>query len=110
MDENQKMKVAAFRFGIICDFVNGARLEHGQREKLLQEKCARKWAIPFSVKTSISRSTIQRWIELYENGNSKLDCLYPHDRNDKGKSRTIDEETQLALILLTYISHAMKKI
>ncbi len=100
MDGNQKVKVAAFRFGVICDFVNGARLEHGQRERLLREKLARKWTIPFSEKTSIGRGTIQRWIALYEHGNGKLESLYPRDRSDKGQSRTIDEETELALILL----------
>jgi len=100
MDENQKLKVATFRFGLICDFVNGPNLEYGERERLLKEKCARKWTIPFSGKTSISRSTIQRWIELYDESNGKLESLCPLDRSDKGKSRIIDDDTELSFIHL----------
>lgn len=76
MTENPKRDVAVFRFGVICDFVNGPKLDHGQKEALIKEKCARKWSIPNSNKTRISRSTILRWIKLYEKGycpNSPLD-------------------------------------
>jgi transposase InsO family protein len=100
MDEEQKNQVAAFRFSVICDFVNGAGLEHGEREKLLAEKCARKWNIPYSRKTSVGRSTIQRWIQLYEEGGGRLESLRPRDRRDKGKSRSVDEETESALVNL----------
>ncbi len=98
MTEDQKKMIAAFRFGVICDFVNGPRLEHGERERLLREKYGRKWPIPFSAKTSISRGTIQRWIGLYETGNGKLESLYPRDRRDKGKSRSIDADTESSLL------------
>ncbi len=98
MTEDQKKMVAAFRFGVICDFVNGPRLEYGERERLLKEKCGRKWTIPFSAKTSIGRGTIQRWARLYKDGNEKLESLYPQNRCDKGKSRSIDEDTESSLI------------
>ena len=48
MDEERKKEVAVFRFGVISDFVSPARLEWGERERLLQEKSARQWQIPFS--------------------------------------------------------------
>jgi len=64
MTEEQKQQVAVFRFGIIHDFVGGARLDHGERERLLREKCARKWDIPYSNQTRLSRSTILRWVGL----------------------------------------------
>jgi len=98
MTEDRKKRVAAFRFGVISDFVNAARLEHGERERLLREKCARKWEIPHSGRTRIGRSTIQRWIGLYEAGNGKIESLFPRDRNDRGQSRTVDGETESALI------------
>jgi hypothetical protein len=100
MDEEQKDRVATFRFSVIGDFVNGPKLEHGEREKLLAEKCARKWNIPYSPKTSIGRSTIQRWIQLYEESGGRLESLRPRDRSDKGKSRSVDEETESALVAL----------
>lgn len=98
MTENPKRDVAVFRFGVICDFVNGPKLDHGQKEALIKEKCARKWSIPNSDKTRISRSTILRWIKLYEKGGGRIEALYPKDRSDQGKSRTLDEETALTLI------------
>lgn len=98
MTEDEKMKVAAFRFGVICDFVNGVRLEHGDKERLLGEKCARRRRIPFSSRTSIGRSTIREWIRNYNEGNGNLESLYPKDRRDKGVSRSIDEETESSLI------------
>lgn len=98
MTEDQKKEVAAFRFGVICEFVNGTNLDHGEKEKLLREKCARKWSIPYSDKSRISRSTILRWITDYNKGNQRLEALYPQGRNDRGRSRSMDEETSLALL------------
>ena len=100
MTEDEKQEVAAFRFGVICEFVNGTNLDHGEKERLLQEKSARKWDIPSSDKTRISRSTILRWISLYNDGNQKLASLYPEERSDRGQSRSLDDETALALINL----------
>jgi len=35
--------VAVFRYSVIQDFVSGIKLNHGEREQLLREKCARTW-------------------------------------------------------------------
>jgi len=100
MTEEQKKTIAAFRFGVICELVNGARLSTGEQAQLIREKCARKWQIPHSEKTRISRGTILRWMRRYRASNGRLESLYPQDRSDRGKSRVIDEETALALIQL----------
>ena len=100
MTEDEKMEVAVFRFGVISDFVSGVKLDRAERRRLLREKCARKWPIPFSAKTRISKSTIRRWIRLHNNSNGKLESLCPRDRADRGKSRGMDENTCLALIRL----------
>jgi putative transposase len=100
MTEEEKMQVSLFRFGVVCDFINGTRLSPGEKSRLLREKCARKWQIPFSEKTRIGRSTILRWVRLYNASGGKLDSLYPGDREDRGQSRAMDEETCLALIAL----------
>ncbi|MCK5202333.1 MAG: transposase, partial [Desulfobacterales bacterium] len=100
MTEDQKQQVAVFRFGIISDFVNGAELNRAQRRRLLVEKCARKWTIPFATKTRLCKGSILRWIKLYTDSNGKLQSLYPKERSDKGKSRALDEETSLVLINL----------
>jgi len=100
MTEDEKKQVAAFRFGVICDLVNGVQLASGEQEQLIREKCARKWQIPFSNKTRVSRSTILRWMRVYKNSNGRLEALYPAARSDRGKSRALDQDTALALIQL----------
>ncbi len=100
MNENEKMEVAVFRFGVIHDFVSGVELERGEQERLIREKCKRKWSIPHSSRTRLTRSTILRWIKRYNDSNGKLESLYPSDRSDRGISRGMDEETSLALISL----------
>jgi putative transposase len=100
MTEEQKQQVAAFRFGVICELVNGARLDPGEQGRLLREKCARRWQIPHSEKTRISRGTLLRWVSRYRASNGRLESLYPQDRSDRGKSRSLDEEAALSLIQL----------
>jgi len=97
MTEEDKKQVAAFRFGVICELVNGTDLQPGEKKRLIQQKCSRKWQIPFSEKTRIGRSTILRWVRRYKANHHKLESLYPQDRSDRGKSRSLDEETCLAL-------------
>jgi transposase InsO family protein len=100
MNEEQKRQVAIFRFGVIHDFVGGVRLDRGDQQRLLREKGERKWSIPFSQRTRLTRSTVLRWIKRYRESNGKLESLYPTDRSDRGVSRGLDEETSLALIHL----------
>ena len=100
MDEEKKKHVGVFRYGVIHEFVSGAELSYGEQERLLREKSSRKWAIPYSSRTRISRSCIRSWIKRYREGNNTLESLYPGNRNDRGTSRAMDEETCLSLISL----------
>lgn len=98
MNEEQKKQVAIFRFGVISDFVSPARLDWGERARLLQEKCARQWQIPFSNRSRLSPATIRSWLRAYEKGGQRLESLYPHSRSDRGQARALDQETTLALL------------
>jgi putative transposase len=100
MTEREKQTVAIFRFSVIHEFIGGARLSRKEQKRLLREKCARKWDIPFSDRTRISYSAIRRWVRLYKDSAGQLESLYPKDRSDTGRSRAIDEETGSNLILL----------
>jgi putative transposase len=102
MTEELQKQVAVFRFGIIHDLVGGTRLEHGEREELLREKCDRKWVIPGSHRSRISRGTILRWVKLYIDSGSKLESLYSKRRTDKGQGRVLDDDTCQALIALRH--------
>lgn len=95
MDEEQKKQIAVFRFGAIADLVGGINLERGERERLIREKCERRWGIPYSDRSRLTRTTISRWIKRYD---GRLESLYPEDRADTGQSRVLSEEAGLALI------------
>ena len=98
MNEEKKKQVAIFRFGVISDFVSPTRLDWGERARLLKEKCARQWQIPFSTRTRLSPATIRSWIRAYEKGGQRLEAIYPRSRSDRGAGRALDPETTLALI------------
>jgi len=50
MIEDEKMQVAVFRFAVISDFVIGTQMSRAEKRRLMRDKCARKWQIPFSAK------------------------------------------------------------
>ncbi len=60
MDEDQKRQTAIFNFQVIGDLVGNAEPARGEQERLIREECSRKWNIPFSSKTRLTRSTILR--------------------------------------------------
>jgi putative transposase len=98
MTEDEKMQVAVFRFSVISDFIHAPSMSRQEKRRLLGEKCSRKWQIPFSEKTRISKGTIRRWIRLYKESHGDLKSLYPHDRADQGGCRAMDDETRLVLM------------
>jgi len=100
MTEKEKQEVAAFRFSIIHEFVNGTKPPFGEQEKLLRTKCDQKWNIPCSDRTSVGRSTILRWISLYKESGRGIVALFPKNRGDQGKARAYDKDTCLGLIQL----------
>jgi putative transposase len=95
MDEEQKKQIAVFRFGAIADLVGGINLDRGERERLIREKCERRWVIPYSERSRLTRTTLNRWVRKYD---GRLESLYPEDRGDAGQSRVLDDETRLALM------------
>lgn len=110
MNEEKKKQVAVFRFGVISDFVSPTRLGWGERARLMREKCARQWHIPFSTRTRLSPATIRSWLRAYEKAGQRLESLYPHSRSDRGEARALDQETTLALIgLRREMPHATVK-
>ena len=100
MTEDQKKEVATFRFGVIHELVNTKGLSRGEQERLIREKCERRWSIPFSNRTRIGRTTILRWVRLYKAGNGRIESLVSCERSDQGATRAMDEETCLCLIAL----------
>jgi transposase InsO family protein len=100
MDEEAKRRVAQFRFGVIHDLTGDRKLGRGEQKRLLAEKSACVWEIPFSGRTHISQTTILAWVRRYEKGGGRIESLYPTARSDRGRPRVIDEETLLSLVEL----------
>jgi len=98
MTEEQKKQIGVFRFSVIHEFVGSVVLDYGEQQRLLKQKCAHKWQIPYSDRTRISRATILSWVKRYKDSGGKLESLYPKDRHDKQKSRVIDARTAANLI------------
>jgi putative transposase len=98
MNENdKKLQIATFRFGLISEFVTGVRLVYGEKERLLKEKLDRAYDIPFSTRNKISRSTLEKWIVDYKKSGFRLEGLYPQERSDKGKTRALSSSLKLAI-------------
>jgi transposase InsO family protein len=101
MTEQQKEKIAVFRFGVIFPLVEcHTRRFWGEKEKILREQVDKQWDIPFSNRTYISRATILNWLTRYRNGGEKIEALFPSGRNDKGARRALDGEVADSLVSL----------
>lgn len=96
-DDDKKLKIATFRFGLISEFVTGVRLGFGEKEKLLKEKLSRSYDIPFSPRNVISRSSLEKWIVAYKKAGYRIEGLYPQSRSDKGVSRALSSHLKLAI-------------
>lgn len=99
MTENEKnLAVATFRFGIISEFVTGVRLNHGEKERLIREKVQRSYDIPFSTRSTISRSAIKQWVLDYQRAGYRIEGLFPKQRKDTGKPRSLDPSIRVAIL------------
>ncbi len=100
MKSDKKEKIAVFRFGVIFPLLeNDVSEMWGEKERILREQVSKDWNIPYSNKSYMSKATILNWYKKYLDGGKKIEALYPAGRGDKGKNRTLDEETISALIL-----------
>jgi len=100
MEQEKKEKIAAFRFGVIFRMVGLKETERGKKESVLRDIVRSRWDIPYTGRSYISRSTILEWLRRYEESGRKVESLYPKSREDSGLSRSIDAETELALVNL----------
>jgi transposase InsO family protein len=100
MEDEQKDKIALFRYGVISELVGATRLDYGDAEELIRQLASRRWDIPGSLRTSISASTLRRWVRLYERSGRDYRSLTPTRRSDRGKCRVVDQETVLSLVKL----------
>jgi putative transposase len=96
-DNDLAMKIATFRFGVIADFVTGARLQYGEKERRLAEKTLRTYEIPGSLRTRITRASMLAWISAYRKGGFRIEALCPKKRADKGGFRSLDTAVRMEI-------------
>jgi len=98
MTDKQKEQIAIFRLGVIFPLLEKKGLAWGDQKKILQQLSQREWEIPFSERTTIGGPTILNWLKRYREGGEKIEALFPSDRSDCGRARSISDETFAALL------------
>ncbi len=100
MDKELRQQIALFRFGVISELVSRKGMSRGEQEARIREITAQEWDIPGSTRSRIARSTVLRWLALYERSGARLESLEPEPRKDRGRSRALGEELEAALVAL----------
>lgn len=100
MDQELRRNVSLFRFTIISPLVNRRGMSRGEQEAALRDIMAKSWEIPGSPRSSIARSTVLRWVALYEKSGRRIESLEPQPRKDRGTSRALGAELEAALVTL----------
>ena len=102
--EKKLERIALFRFGIISMLISLRRNDRGEKEKIIEGITKAYWEIPYSERSYVSRSTVLSWLKRYRQSGEKLESLMPRKRCDHGKTKSIDPETQQALIKMRMVS------
>lgn len=97
MNKELAERIALFRFGVIAPLVD-RHLSRGERERIITQIVSGTWQIPGSSRSSIGRSTVEKWLYRYLKSGADIESLKPQQRSDKGNSRSIDAETEAALV------------
>lgn len=100
MSTDKQERIALFRFGVIAPLVGLKKNQHGQTERLVREITEREWSIPESQRSYVSRSAIMDWLKRYEASGHDLKSLWPKTRADKGRLRSMNQETEQAILML----------
>ena len=100
MDEKLREQIALFRFAVITPLVSQRHLARGEREALIRQITEKEWIIPGSQRTRVARSTMLKWLAGYIGSGQNIEVLKPKRRRDAGSSRSMDSETEAALVAL----------
>ncbi len=95
--EEQRQKVALFRYGVIADL---SHLPPGTKGicARMQEKATRVYDIPGTTGTTLATETIRSWLKLYRKHG--FEGLLPKPRADQGSSHAIPGPIQDVLLTI----------
>ncbi len=100
MDTKKQERIAIFRYGVIASLVGVKKNGNRETGRLIRQITSQEWTIPGSPRSYISRSVVMDWLKRYEESDGNLQSLYPKERVDKGRLRSMDQETELAILKL----------
>jgi putative transposase len=87
-DDDLRLQIALFRYGLIADLAHLASGTPGIY-RLMAEKADREYRIPGSSRTRVAMDTIRDWLGLYRRGG--FDALLPKPRKDAGRPRVLPD-------------------
>lgn len=91
MNEEEKKKIALFRFSLIAPLLNQT-FKESTAKAYIEEICARTYDVPVYGTKEYVPETIKGWLLDYRKHG--IEGLYPLTRNDKGKPRSLSEEVK----------------
>jgi putative transposase len=94
-DSPHRHAVALFRYGLIADLLHLPGPGLTQR---LEEKAARDYTIPGTLRRRIAPETLRDWLKRYRKGG--FDALLPKPRADRGRARGLAPEVADHLLSL----------
>ncbi len=96
-DDELRMQIALFRYGVIADLVQLLPGTPGLY-RLMAQKANREYTIPGSSRTHIALDTIRDWVGLYRRGG--FDALLPKPRKDAGRPRALPDALVESLLAI----------
>ena len=100
MATKKQERIAIFRYGVIASLVGVKKNGNRETGRLIRQITSQEWTIPGSPRSYISRSVVMDWLKRYEESDGDLTSLYPKVRIDKGRLRSMDQETEQAVLKL----------
>lgn len=102
MNDDERQKIALFRYGIIAPAVSGNYDVYSSLKGFFRDAAKRSYVNPRGEDTKVAASTIERWFYSYKEGG--FDALIPQRRVDTGMFRKMDVELteQIAYLKTEY--------
>lgn len=93
MEEKKREEIALFRYGLILPFLAPEELQWGVKGELVKRMVKQIYSIPFSEKSSLSASTVRRYLATYRKkaltaSNPKAAQISAHQTKSHPKSWT----------------------
>ena len=95
MDEEQSMKIALFRYGLISPVIVGMLDENRSAADYYRETASKTHTLPDGKRIRFQPDTLKNWVRLYRRNG--IHGLKPKQRIDLGKSRALTPEMEDAI-------------